>query len=316
MHSDTLKEEMLTCCPICSATLNGSCREVVVSDPFRIVDRQYSIVECHTCRTWLLNPRPLLEEMSRFYDTDFLADVHKERKSLLEKIAYVQQRVNLVSELRWVDKHLPPGGDYLDYSAGTGQIVRSVRDRRTDVSVRATEFSAPYRKNISTLLGRESVRADISEFGSDGRFDLISAFAVLEHVESPKALLQLLGDHLKDGGKVMLTVPNPESWQKCFMGSRWNSWLPPRHWHLMTMKTIVKLLEDCGYQVVDKKHFFLRTSSSTFVLSLFPSLNPLQEPSKLRLIIYAFLFYGFIPFELVASAFGRAGFMGVVGRKA
>lgn len=112
----------------------------------------------------------------------------------------------------------------------------------------------------------------------------------------------------------MLTVPNPQSLQRSLTGESWYSWLAPRHWHLLRLRALRQMLGEEGFQIDDEKHFFLRSSSSTLVLSLFPSLDPLLPQKPAGLLTYAFLFYLFIPFELLAAAFRKAGFMGAVAR--
>lgn len=44
-----------------------------------------------------------------------------------------------------------------------------------------------------------------------GQFDLITAIEVIEHVESPAALLRFVERHLTSTGKLLMTTPNTES---------------------------------------------------------------------------------------------------------
>ncbi len=310
-----LNMETLHACPICDAEFNEELRVVTVSDPFHVSDETFRLVRCGTCDTYVLNPRPPMSEMGAFYGEAFLADTSAPKESFIMRLAAKQQELNLVSERRWLDKHLTPSANYPDYSAGNGQIVDLVRTKRPDTRVFATEFSKEYRDWIAGRIGPERVHESLDAFDADLRFDLISAFGVLEHVEDPRELLRALSSRLAVGGKMMLSIPNIDAVQRILMGERWYSWLAPRHWHLMKVGVLKKLLEQNGLRIVDEKHFFFRTTSSTFVLSLFPGLDPLLSTSSLKLFAYAALFYLFLPLELVAAAFSRAGFVGVVAEK-
>ena len=315
MAAEDVDKETLHACPICDAELNEGLSFVSVRDPFGVSNETFRLVRCDTCSTYVLNPRPPMSEMGMFYDETFLADTSAPKESLLMRLAARQQELNLVSEKRWLQKHLGRGATYLDYSAGNGQIVELIRTKGKDTQVFATEFSADYRLWIADRIGADRVQESLDGFEADLRFDLISAFGVLEHVEDPRWLIESLGNRLEVGGKMMLSIPNIDSLQRHFTGKRWYSWLAPRHWHLMTLGVLKKLLEERGFRIIDEKHFFLRTTSSTLVLSLFPSLDPLLTKSSLKLLVYAVLFYLFIPFELLAAAFSRAGFAGVVAEK-
>lgn len=310
-----LARNTLTACPICKAPFASSSRTVSAKDPFGVSSEAFTLMECGTCLTYVLNPRPSMEQMGVFYESDFLLGTEVRGKSFIDRLAARQQELNLTSEIRWIQRHLPTNSNYLDYSAGNGQIVEIVSRKRRDACVFATEFSSQYRHWIRRRIGDASLRASIDEFPTDLRFDLISAFGVLEHVEDPRTLLRKLRQRLKTRGKLVLSVPNIDSLQRSIAGKRWYSWLAPRHWHLMNMRTLKRLLMEEGFEIEEEKHFFLRTSSSTFALSLFPSLDPLLPQKPWTLIAYAVLFYLLIPIELVAASVAKAGFMGVVARR-
>ncbi len=304
----------LAACPICERTFGEARTTVTVKDPFGVSSDWFKLVRCESCGTYVLNPRPSMKDMGVFYESDFLMDTTTQSQSLIDRVAAKQQELNLASEIRWILRHLNDGDAYLDYSAGNGQIVELIAKRRPGARVFATEFSSQYREWIAARIGGERVRESIADFPPELRFDLISAFGVLEHVEEPRALIRELRARLTPRGKLMLSVPNPDSLQRSLTGRRWYSWLAPRHWHLMRRRTLLRMLREEGFEIDDEKHFFLRSSSSTLVLSLFPSLDPLLPQKSVGLLTYALLFYLFIPLELIAAAFRKAGFMGAVAR--
>jgi SAM-dependent methyltransferase len=253
----------------------------------------------------MLNPRPAPEEMTRFYQSDFLFSTERVSKSLVGRIAARVQELNLRSEVNWIKRHLPVGGAFLDYSAGNGQILFSVKKRRPDALYYATEWSDAFRECIGA-------KRDIDHFDPSLKFDLISAFGVLEHVEDPEELLHRFVERLKPGGQILISVPNPDSLQRIIFGPRWYSWLAPRHFHLMPAKTILRMAGRVGLRATEEKGFFLRTCPGTFVLSLFSGLDPLKKSSRLQLVAYAIFFYAFIPVEGLFAVFRRSAFMGFV----
>lgn len=169
------------------------------------------------------------------------------------------------------------------------------------------------RARLADYIPEANIRPEIEDFGGT-KFDVISAFGVLEHVYSPSDLVAAFHAQLNPGGKVIITAPNPCSFQRYLAGASWWNWLGPRHMYLMRMDAIVEIFERHRFQIVEQKHFFVRDCSATLVLSFLPGLNPLNI-SGLKLVTFGLLLCAATPFEWLASLFGRGGFMGLVAVK-
>ena len=221
----------------------------------------------------------------------------------------------MVSEVNMAAKHLGETSKHLDYSAGNGQILSLIQKKKPNCKYFATEFSETYRNYLISNPKIMEVHKDLSDFEEDKKFDLISLYRVLEHVQAPRELIVELRDRLEANGKLIIAVPNVYAFQRYIFGKKWYSWLAPRHWQMFTINNLKKLLEEFNFEIIDEKHFFLRTCSATLVTSLFPSLDPLKKGGGIKFVLYGILFYTFIPFELFAGCFKRSGFMGVVAKK-
>jgi len=257
---------------------------------------------------------PILEEMAAFYEPDFLPDVQGEASLRARLFEWERDRVAYRSEVRWLLRFLESGSRYLDYSAGTGRIVRLVQRYRPFTDVYATEFSPAYREMLSRHLPEAHIRSELSGFHGGIEFDCISAFGVLEHVPSPTGMIRGLGSRLRRGGTLILTVPNPDSWQRTWSGPQWWCWLAPRHMYLMNMPTLVQLLEENHFRIVRQWHYLSRYCTTTLVGSLAPSLHP-ANASGWRMLAFGVLYFAARPVEWLASRHGRGGFMGVVAAK-
>ncbi len=97
----------------------------------------------------------------------------------------------------------------------------------------------------------------------DGEFDLVIFTEVLEHLCTPhKTIMNELHRILKDGGKLIFSVPNIATMSrrlKFLMGVNPTSWemnetLPHGHLHEFTMSEASTLLESCGFSITSRRY--------------------------------------------------------------
>ena len=92
---------------------------------------------------------------------------------------------------------------------------------------------------------------DLSATLGSRRFDSIVAGELIEHLENPYAFLRSLRGFLADGGRVILSTPNPVSWPVIlFELSRSRRYFYSHdHLYYFTPRWVVRLLEATGYDV-------------------------------------------------------------------
>ncbi len=102
-------------------------------------------------------------------------------------------------------------GAVLDFGAGRGSLTRKLLalDRFTTVSA-ADILERP---ELPTAV--RWITSDLNERLSlpDGSFDVIVMSEVIEHLENPRAIFREAYRLLTDGGVLVLTTPNNESWR-------------------------------------------------------------------------------------------------------
>ncbi len=81
-------------------------------------------------------------------------------------------------------------------------------------------------------------------------FDLVTAFALIEHLIDPRALVRWAFDHLKPGGVVVLMTGDRESEIALRMGSEWPLFRPTEHVHFFSARSLRHLLIEAGFAVI------------------------------------------------------------------
>src|SRR5262249_25364137 len=82
-------------------------------------------------------------------------------------------------------------------------------------------------------------------------FDVITMGAVLEHVHHPHEVIRAAAEALRPDGKLVIAVPNLDSWGFAFFGQDWWGLELPRHLLHFAPATLRKLVEGHGLEVTD-----------------------------------------------------------------
>ena len=83
--------------------------------------------------------------------------------------------------------------------------------------------------------------------GLSRKFDLILAFDILEHLESPYRFLDCCHKSLSDTGQLVLTTPNLLSWERYYRPNDWSGVKDPQHKTLFTKYSLQFLLKKIGF---------------------------------------------------------------------
>jgi len=144
----------------------------------------------------------------------------------------------------------------LDVGCGDGSFLDALAQQGWEVN--GTELSASI---AATALERLGDRIRVGGVGEAGfppnSFDLITFWHVLEHLEDPRRALSEAGRLLKADGRMVVAVPNMNSWQAGWFKEEWLHLDVPRHrWHF-SPETLDALATRCGLRVECVRHFSL-----------------------------------------------------------
>lgn len=80
------------------------------------------------------------------------------------------------------------------------------------------------------------------------QFDLVCAFDLLEHLDSPVQFLSQCRSLLSPGGQLVLSTPNTTSWERILRPERWSGATDPQHKILFNRYSLDFLLRRVGFQ--------------------------------------------------------------------
>jgi 2-polyprenyl-3-methyl-5-hydroxy-6-metoxy-1,4-benzoquinol methylase len=100
---------------------------------------------------------------------------------------------------------------------------------------------------FDVLLGSKAAKHVLGE----AQFDVVVAGEVIEHLRDPLALLEVAAVMLRDGGKLIITTPNPDASHWVFSGRTRYAWENADHLFYIFPSGIVEMAERTGLQLVE-----------------------------------------------------------------
>lgn len=216
-------------CDLCGSTQSRFMyeRPDALFDP---AGERYSAVECLNCGLGFLNPRPGRSEIGRFYPESYGQALAAANKKLTAR---------LLARL----KFLPAGGAnqrILDIGAGSGDFLRQAAGQGWEVHGLEPHFSNE--QSVGFKLYRS---LDELNQLSDGYFDCITAWAVLEHLHSPAEIFRVVSRLLKPGGSFVFLTHNLNSLASRFLFQE----DIPRHLYFFTHDTVQRYCKQVGLRL-------------------------------------------------------------------
>lgn len=240
-------------CTVCDATVSVEEACGPDYDCHCCGDQVFSLVKCSKCSTYYLNPRPTADALPIIYSSEnyysysfsdeansivFRAKVNRDKQKVKEIIEFSSVPV---SEMR-----------VIDIGAGDGSFLSAFEQSGfKPESLCGLELNQSAVENLNSK-GFQGIfgRVEETEF-PENFFDCVAMIQVIEHITSPKLVIQNLHRSMKPGGILLLETPNMASWdRKFFRRKTWGGYHFPRHWTLWDPATITSMLRDCGFDVV------------------------------------------------------------------
>jgi 2-polyprenyl-3-methyl-5-hydroxy-6-metoxy-1,4-benzoquinol methylase len=209
-----------------------------------ITHEVFQIDQCNACGLQMTQPLPGGDEIARYYPPRYRGNRHGFTGSTRSAL---RRRV--------VESYFPRGfkGRILDIGCGDGSFARLMKAHGWDVS--ATEIDSATVERLRGI-GIDARDSDIATAeGFERKFDAITCWHVMEHLEHPRRVSQWVSTQLAGGGIFQVTVPNAASWQARFFGRRWVHLDVPRHRQHFSPATLGAMMQQAGFTVEHQSSF-------------------------------------------------------------
>ncbi|WP_079202250.1 bifunctional 2-polyprenyl-6-hydroxyphenol methylase/3-demethylubiquinol 3-O-methyltransferase UbiG [Pseudomonas sp. CC6-YY-74] len=224
-------------CPVCKGDKYKSLfntRDYV----FSCTDQVFRVNRCLTCGCGYLSPRPAKEDIPAYYPKEFYWSWEGDGDTLGWESIVNKRGTQLVEKAKWLADIKP--GRLLDIGAQKGEFLWYMQGRGWVVEGVELDSSVPNPAKMPICYG------DFLEMKfQEGVYDVITYWAVLEHVYEPRLFIEKASLLLKPGGLIIGVVTNLNSIQSRF----YQADDYPRHLTIFTKNSVKKLCGDYDLEI-------------------------------------------------------------------
>ena len=221
-----------------------------------------------------LKTHPVPENISTYYQSEKYISHTDSNKGFLSRCYQLVKKYNIKQKIRLINRYAGSEKSLFDFGAGTADLLVEARKNNYEI--------AGLEPNIKARETAKSKGIDLWDRLRTGRrFQIITLWHVLEHLEDPVSELLNLTAILEDDGTVFIAVPNFKSYDANYYKEYWAAFDVPRHiWHF-SRQGITEVLKEAGLEVIETKPMW----ADSFYISL------LSEKYKGKLLSYPRAFF-------------------------
>lgn len=166
--------------------------------------KAYRVVRCTNCGHGYASPRPLnmYEKYEDVIDSEYL------KTSPVRTLTSIKV-VNRIKKIK-------PTGNLLDVGCSTGDFL-DVCDGFIPQGIELSEWAA----TIAKQKGLDVYKYGINDIHMLGKYDVITMFGVIEHLENPLNDLQCLSNALNDDGIICIWTGNLDGFASRILKQKW-----------------------------------------------------------------------------------------------
>jgi len=229
--------ETLNNCPLCSET---PLVPFLTTTDFSISKEDFTIVQCSKCGFKFTNPRPKASEIGPYYESEDYISHSNTSKGVVNRV-YQMVRTHTIRKKTQLYARIVSNQvkSVLDYGSGTGELLKELKNQGWKTLGMEPGEKARAFATVENGLHVKNPEA-LFEIG-DKTFSVISMWHVLEHVHELHPTINHLKRILSDTGRLIVAVPNSDSYDAKLYNGHWAAYDVPRHLYHFNKSSVSEL---------------------------------------------------------------------------
>ncbi|HAZ29627.1 TPA: hypothetical protein DCY43_02660 [candidate division WWE3 bacterium] len=205
-------------------------------------NRGTQLIECASCKFVRAKDDYFLANFDEVYSDKYYQrgdyfNYEEEEKAL---------KKNFTDRLHKISAYVA-SGNLLDVGCGYGYFLELARTRYKAAGVERNHQTA---EKVAKRLDLEIFGGDFLEYTGPKKFDIITAFDVIEHVLNPKEFVAKCNTLTQTNGLLIIETGDIESVLARVQRDKWRLINPPEHLNYFSRKTLAALLASTSYEVL------------------------------------------------------------------
>lgn len=230
-------------CPVCS---HNSFNEELSCVDHTYSKESFSIYSCKNCLFWFTNPIPEEKNIGEYYKSEEYVSHSNTKKGLINTLYHWVKKHSIKKKYQLVSPFLKGNNTLMDYGCGAGDFLSFCKSNGVNVSgYEPSDEARVVAEKTSGLKLKSTSQIHLEK----DKFDVITMWHVLEHVYHLNADFSKLVSLLNNSGRLVVAVPNRESYDATHYKEMWAAYDLPRHLYHFTKKDILTFAKNHGLEV-------------------------------------------------------------------
>jgi 2-polyprenyl-3-methyl-5-hydroxy-6-metoxy-1,4-benzoquinol methylase len=223
----------------------------LICKDYTVSKEDFNIVSCTGCGFKFTNPRPVDQDLGRYYKSEDYVSHTNTKKGIVNRLYHLVRNYTLGKKLSLVSGFVPRG-TMLDYGCGTGMFLSVCKSSGWEAIGMEPDDGA---RKIASEQGLKvySDKQSMALAIQDSSLNAITLWHVLEHVTDMDETLSFFKTKLNAKGVLIIAMPNYTSYDAQYYKEFWAAYDVPRHLHHFSQSTVEKLLKPYGFNLVQTK---------------------------------------------------------------
>ncbi len=235
--------EKLDHCPACGHTLF---KNRIICQDHAASKESFALVECAKCTLVFTNPRPDEQNIGKYYQHENYIS-HTNKANNLTNTLYKIIRNYTLSQKLSIVKRFSTKKRILDYGCGPGVFANKMIQSNYEV----TGFEPSEEVDHSEYSNKIKFIKSFEALQKENKFDIITAWHVIEHVHRLKPTIKSLRKLLESDGLFIIAVPNINSYDAEHYKEKWAAYDVPRHLYHFSQTSINSLLIKNKFELLE-----------------------------------------------------------------
>lgn len=227
-------------CKFCASTKCYVRKNIVSS----LNQETYSLYSCKNCMSFFFNKDQYNISLESLYD-----NLSEKRGNFPEQFSpnkSWQRQAELILQLMEF-----PLASILDIGCRTGDFLLHFDPKIKREGIELSKYFASIAQNRGLKIHQNF----IENIKFDYKFDAVTCYAILEHLEYPVKFLNKIDTLINPGGLLVVLIPTHQCVKRKWLdviGSSWHMYSPPEHLNFFSRRFLDQYLNKRGFQLIHR----------------------------------------------------------------